>query len=73
MAKPMNKQQKKSDKFKQPAADHGEVFTPVWLVEAMLDLRIPGRCGTLNLYTLKGRVPSSGMLCEGKLSFPHRI
>ena len=25
-------------KFKQRVADHGEVFTPEWMVEAMLDL-----------------------------------
>jgi type I restriction-modification system DNA methylase subunit len=25
-------------KSKQRGADHGEVFTPAWLVEAMLDL-----------------------------------
>ena len=25
-------------KFKQRVADHGEVFTPAWMVEAMLDL-----------------------------------
>jgi hypothetical protein len=25
-------------KFKQRVADHGEVFTPPWMVEAMLDL-----------------------------------
>ena len=27
-----------SVKSKQRVADHGEVFTPVWMVEAMLDL-----------------------------------
>ncbi len=37
-------------KSKQRVADHGEVFTPTWLVEAMLDLvkeeseRIDSRC-----------------------------
>jgi|GEM_PF-5530697 len=25
-------------KSRQPVADHGEVFTPAWMVEAMLDL-----------------------------------
>jgi hypothetical protein len=27
-------------KSKQRVADHGEVFTPPWMVEAMLDLAI---------------------------------
>jgi hypothetical protein len=30
-------------KSKQRVADHGEVFTPAWLVEAMLDLGTPLR------------------------------
>ena len=33
MDRPMN-----TIKSKQRVADHGEVFTPAWMVEAMLDL-----------------------------------
>ena len=49
-------------KSKQRVADHGEVFTPPWMVEAMLDLvkdeteRIDARCkGILNPWSPGGR------------------
>ena len=51
-------------KSKQRVADHGEVFTPPWLVEKMLDLvageteRIDSRFldgGTVNFVESKGR------------------
>ena len=63
-------------KSKQRIADHGEVFTPAWMVEAMLDLlkgeteRIDSRflepaCGD-GIKELKGCVPRSPHRASGE-------
>ena len=66
-------------KSKQRVADHGEVFTPAWMVEAMLDLvkgeteRIDSRflepaCGNGNFGGLGGQV---GLIFgQGRFSCP---
>lgn len=71
-------------KSKQRVADHGEVFTPPWMVEAMLDLvkgeteRIDSRflepaCGSGNfLVQILGRKLASVELKYGKSEFEKR-
>src|SRR5713226_8821772 len=71
-------------KSKQRVADHGEVFTPAWMVEAMLDLvkdeteRIDSRflepaCGSGNfLVQILRRKLAAVELKYGKSSFERR-
>ena len=42
-------------KSKQRVADHGEVFTPAWMVEAMLDL-VRWKAGTVKVQCKCGKV-----------------